>query len=64
MARLGPYDGGWFIAEVSGRPTEFDKAGCGGMYVELIKIRWWHPMTWFYAIGSILGTKRDCLKDI
>lgn len=40
MAKLKPYIGGWFIAEVSGHPTELDRVGCGGMYIESVKIRW------------------------
>ena len=58
MAKLGPYDGGWFIAELSGRPMEFDKVGCGGLYIESIKIQWRHPMTWFALLKDAIRRQR------
>lgn len=54
MAKLRPYNGGWFVAGVSGRATEFDRAGCGGMYIESVKIRWWHPMAWFMLLKDLV----------
>ena len=41
---------GWFTVTTSGKPTELDKQGCDGLYIESLAIHWWHPGCWV-AVG-------------
>ncbi len=41
---------GWYAVTTSARPTELDRQGCDGLYIEAIRIHWWHPGCWV-AVG-------------
>ncbi len=49
------YDGGWFVATLTFKPTEMDTTGCDGVYVKAIHIKWWgRPIALFIALKGWL----------
>ena len=63
---VGTYDGGWFECDFSSKPTNYDPRGFDGLYVQEIRIRWWHPRAWLIVIRTVMGiqTKRERLAEL
>ena len=53
---------GWYTVTTSAKPTGLDKLGCDGLYIESIKIHWWHPGLWRAMLGQLLPTWTEFLS--
>lgn len=46
---------GWFTSVMSTRPTKIDTKGSDGLYVESMRIHWWHPLAWYHFGIAFVG---------
>ena len=57
MANLPDINLGFAVVSCSAYPTDLDQTGCDGLYIESVKINWWHPKLWWILLKDSLDGK-------